>query len=297
MAPTNPGPDLAIVGAARSGTSNLAAHLSAHPRIDPSAVKEPNYFSRHLDRGADWYEEFFQPREDGLVRLDASVSYTFPQFPDAIARLVDASPSVLVVYVVREPVARAVSHFQYYRHYFGHEHAADFGTALRRDTYYTDVSDYRRWLDVLAKELPREQVLVVPFAAVTRSTQEVAEVVCARLGLDPPRDVAEQAAAHRNNVVTFRNEGVRRATRWLRHSRAYPAVRRFLGAGTLRRIRSAVTTVPKVESLDEALASCDQSQRADLDALRADATSAVAVWLTEQDERLRLTWSADWPGR
>ena len=140
------GPDLAIVGAARSGTSLLAAHFTAHPQIDASAVKEPNYFSRQFDEGPEWYESYFSPRSEDLYRLDASVSYTYPQFPDAIDRLVSASPAALVIYVVRDPIQRAVSHYQFYRHYFEREPAASFGEALARDSFYADVSDYRRWL-------------------------------------------------------------------------------------------------------------------------------------------------------
>jgi hypothetical protein len=297
MDPRTPGPDIAVLGAARSGTSLLAAQLAAHPDIDASAVKEPNYFSRHFDRGPEWYEGYFEPRASGRLRLDASVSYTFPQFPEAPSRLFSASPSVFVVYVVRDPIPRAVSHFQYYRHYFGHESAPDFGTALRRDSYYTDVSDYRRWLDTLATTFPKEQVLVVPFAAVTRSSHAVAEVVCSLVGLGRPPDAEAVAASHRNNVVAFRSDRIRRATRTLRHSRFYPAVRRTLGATTLRRIRSMVTSVPETRSFEQELASCDDAQRASLEALRIDASAAVQAWLADQDRRLGMAWSTDWPLR
>ena len=44
------GPDLAIVGSARSGTTFLAAQLAEHPSIDAGAVKEPNFFSREYGR-------------------------------------------------------------------------------------------------------------------------------------------------------------------------------------------------------------------------------------------------------
>jgi hypothetical protein len=293
--PRTPGPDVAIVGAARSGTSLLAAHLAAHPAVDASAVKEPNYFSRNFDRGPEWYERYFAPRAPGLLRLDASVSYTFPQFPEALGRLAVTSPSAFVVYVVRDPVRRAVSHFDYYRHYFAHEEAADFGSALRRDSYYLDVSDYRRWLTALTDALPREQVLVVPFAAVTRSSHAVATVVCRQVGLAAPPHAEKDAARHRNNVVAFRSDHVRRATRLLRHSRFYPGVRRVVGAKTLRRIRSTVTTEPATPSFEESLASCDAVQLEALEALGSDAAAAVADWLAEQDTRLGLGWSPEWP--
>jgi hypothetical protein len=289
------GPDLAIVGAARSGTSLLAAHLTAHPQIDASAVKEPNYFSRNLERGPEWYESYFSPRSEGLYRLDASVSYTYPQFPDAVDRLVADSPSVLAIYVVRDPIQRAVSHYQFYRHYFEREPAATFGEALARDSYYPDVSDYRRWLDVLSAALPPEQLLVVPFSALTASSHAVAEVVCARLGISPPaQEIEKEATLHQNNVVTFRSDRVRRITRSLRRSRLYPVVRRTVGADRMRRIRGAVTSVPKTPSLAESLASCSADQLAQLEKLRIGADEAVQQYLREQDARMSLGWSEQW---
>jgi hypothetical protein len=189
-----------------------------------------------------------------------------------------------------------VSHFEYYRHYFAHESAPDFASALHRDSYYTDVSDYRRWLDALSLALPPEQLLVVPFAVVTRSGDAAAAAVCERLGLSPPPpSAARQAAGHRNNVVTFRSDRVRRLTRTLRHSRAYPRVRKVVGADRLRRIRSVVTSVPKSVSFEEALSGCDEGQLAALDALRVSAEGAVEEWLKDQDQRLGLTWAAQWP--
>ena len=107
--PPSTGPDVAVVGAARSGTTYLAAQLAAHPMIDAPAVKEPNFYSRYLDKGEAWYDDLFPPRAPGHLRLDASVSYTFPHFPDALAALAKASPtrrsSTSCVTPSREPSA------------------------------------------------------------------------------------------------------------------------------------------------------------------------------------------------
>ncbi|MEP7334973.1 MAG: hypothetical protein ABI717_04260 [Actinomycetota bacterium] len=40
------GPNLFVVGAAKSGTTSLWAHLDAHPDIYMSHPKEPHFFSR-----------------------------------------------------------------------------------------------------------------------------------------------------------------------------------------------------------------------------------------------------------
>lgn len=289
------GPDLALVGAARSGTSLLAAHLSAHPSIDPGSVKESNYFSRHLDRGEDWYNGLYQPRSPELARLDASVSYTYPQFGAALGKLASAAPDVSVVYVARDPLPRAVSHFLFYRYYFKREPAPDFGSALRSDSYYTDVSDYAHWLAELRATFSPERLLVVPFSAVTRSGHDVAAAVCEFAGLPAPPDDAEgTAGAHQNNVVEFRSESARKAAKALRTSRFYPAVRGLVGAQRLRKLRSLVTRKPVLPSVEQEMASCDEEQLAMLRSLQDRSRSAISDHLAEQETRLPHGWAQLW---
>lgn len=288
------GPDLVIAGAARSGTSLLAARLSTHPEIDAPSVKEPNYFSRHLDKGLDWYDGFFPDRRPGALRLDASVSYTYPQHPEALPALAAVSPGAQLVYLARDPVERAVSHYLFYRHYFEREPAATFGAALDAGDYYLGVSDYRHWLEAMTSCFPADRVLVVPFPTLTRDDAEVAAVVCRQVGLTPPPAEDREVSVHRNDTRTFRNDRVRRMTRALRHSSAYPKVRQALGPYLMRRVRAVATTKPSMPSVDEALASCSAEQLARLEELRLSAGEAVRDRVKAQDDALGLSWLLDW---
>jgi len=292
---TSAGPGLVIAGAARSGTSTLAAALREHPAIDPGATKEPNFFSRHYDRGWEWYESLYAERADGLLRMDASTSYTYPQFPDALGRLAKAAPDSFLVYVVREPIARAVSHYLMRRHTLRLEDAPTFGAALSASSYYTDVSDYKHWLAQLEKHSSPGKLLVVPFAALTASSHDVATVVCQRLELEPPPLNIETVVAHRNNVVEFRGTVALKAVKILRQSRVYPRIRAAVGATRVRDIRSRMIKSSPMPTVEEALATCSAYQRTELDELRGNIAQSVSTWLAEQDSRLGLTWSASWP--
>src|SRR6476646_2698241 len=115
------GPDVVIIGAARSGTSFLSATLGRHPGIDAGSVKEPNFYSSRWSKSPEWYDHLYQPRKLGLLRVDASVSYTYPQHPAALERVRAANPDVLVVYTMREPLAKLVSHYQLFRYYYGQQ--------------------------------------------------------------------------------------------------------------------------------------------------------------------------------
>ncbi len=137
------GPDVVVAGAARSGTSFLSALLATHPGIDPGAVKESNYFSREYDRGPAWYDGLYSARRPGLRRLDGSMSYTFTHFPEAIPRLAADAGDAVVVYAIRHPITRLVSHFQLHRDYFTNEPAETLGEALTFSDVYSGAERLR----------------------------------------------------------------------------------------------------------------------------------------------------------
>jgi Sulfotransferase domain len=294
--PRGPGPHVALIGAARSGTTYLAAQLASHPAIDPGVIKEPNYFSREFDRGRDWYDSLYQPAAEGLLWLDASTSVTVPQFPHALDRLRDASPGAFVVYVVREPVERAVSHYLYLRHYFRAEDAATFGAGLATNPLYLGTSDYAHWLSRITGNFPPEQVLVVPFGLLKGNDPVVATVAFEQLGLDA-MEIPESAIEHRNDVVAFKHQIYRSAYRRIRATRLYPWARRHLGRDRTRRIRAAVTRQTALPTREEALATCTAEQRDELTALERRGRDAVRHYLVDQDRRIGLQWLSAWqPG-
>jgi Sulfotransferase domain len=290
-----PGPDLVIAGAARSGTSYLAALLSAHPEIDAGAVKEPNYFSREFHRGVEWYERLYEPRQAGLRRLDSSVSYTFPHFPAALSNLAVASPDAVVVYVVREPVARALSHYRLHHDYFGIESAEDFGSAIRRNPIYLGAGNYADWLQRLNVLFPSEQMLLVPFSLLSTDAETVSNRIAGMLGLDPlPDRAVEQARVHRNDVVEFRHATVKRLRRWVKRNGYYPWLRRRVGTQRLRKLRSRLTRQTPPIDLSSALATCTGDDIAAMEKLYTSARTAVMDALREQDGRLHLDWRTSW---
>jgi Sulfotransferase family len=293
--PSSLGPDIVIAGAARSGTSYLAAVLGAHPDIDPGAVKEPNYFSREHERGPRWYDDLYEPRRDGLLRLDGSMSYTFPHFPEAIPRLAAETPKAYVIYSARDPLVRTLSHYQLHRDYFGIEAAQTFGEGLASNPVYIGTSEYDHWLSLLYEFFPADRVLLVPFDVVTQEALAVAARVCDAVGLaPPPADLAPRADAHRNEVVQFRSGAIRWARRLAKRSGAYPWIRRTVGTDRLRRMRSRMTRKVTAEGMDEALATCGPAQLAQLRAMHRASRTATAARLREQDARLGLDWAAIW---
>jgi len=108
-------PDFIIVGAMKSGTSTLAAQIGAQPGLFMTTPKEPNFFSDDAiwNKGADWYRGLFSGAAPGDLKGEASTHYTKrPRYPHTLERMQSfLKTPPRIVYVIRNPIDRAVSHF------------------------------------------------------------------------------------------------------------------------------------------------------------------------------------------
>ena len=103
----------------------------------------------------------------------------------------------------------------------------------------------------------------MPFQASTDDGGAVLDVILNRLGL-PAMDeaTADAASTHRNDVVAFKSEFAHRIVKLVKNNPAYPKFRSLVGGERIRKVRSALTKEAPRESLDEALATCTDEQRA-----------------------------------
>ena len=109
-------PDFYIIGAMKCGTSTLQAQLARLPGVFMCEPKEPNFFSDPdvWKRGMGWYEALFADAAPGQLIGEASTHYTkWPDLPDAPARVAAATPDAKLIYCVRDPLARALSHYRH----------------------------------------------------------------------------------------------------------------------------------------------------------------------------------------
>lgn len=103
-------PNLFIPGAAKSGTSSLHEYLSQHPQIYMSKIKEPHFFARpEFPEGLDEYEKLFAPGSAFAYRGESSTSYMV--YPDVIGRILTYVESPKFIFILRNPVDRAISHY------------------------------------------------------------------------------------------------------------------------------------------------------------------------------------------
>lgn len=99
----------------RCGTTALFSYLASHPQLSPSRRKEVHYFDLQYHRGDAWYKRQFRidraASEDRLRLLfESSPYYMFD--PRAPARIHATAPAVKLIFLLRDPIERAISHYQ-----------------------------------------------------------------------------------------------------------------------------------------------------------------------------------------
>ncbi len=187
-------PDFLIIGAMKSGTTTLYRDLMAHPRIFMSTPKEPHNLcdDRVLtDTGRAEYAALFKSAGGEQLAGEASTGYTkLPDYPGVPARASAVLPAHFkVIYIVREPVSRAISH---------HTHATASGVvtdpvdvAMRQHPMFINWGLYamqiQPWLDALGPD----RVRIIRFETYVGRRTAGVEDVSRFLGIDPRPDLIQ----------------------------------------------------------------------------------------------------------
>lgn len=115
-------PSYFIVGTKRGGTTSLSAYLHQHPNVmQPLVEKGCRYFDVNYERGWEWFVQNMPPAkeadraeaETGIRPLVGESSPYYSFLPEAPQRIADAFPDARLLFIVRDPVFRAWSHFNY----------------------------------------------------------------------------------------------------------------------------------------------------------------------------------------
>jgi len=104
-------PDVVGIGCRRCGSSTLHGALNQHPEIG-KPPRGLHYFSQHFAYGESWYADQLSSHASGRIRLEFSVSYTYPEFcNDAAERISQLVPNAKLFAILRNPIDRAFSDY------------------------------------------------------------------------------------------------------------------------------------------------------------------------------------------
>ncbi|MGD1714634.1 sulfotransferase family protein [Dapis sp. BLCC M172] len=174
-----------IIGAAKSGTTSLFDYLSQHPEICAcQPKKEPNFFAsdKNWSKGFDWYQSLWKWNASlHQIALDGSTYYTnYPDLPNAAERILQIKAKFKFIYILRNPVERIESHYNFVRSYINKPNVS-FSEEL---DHYITVSKYAMQLDEYDKRFPAEDILILYFEDLKSKPTELVKKICEFLNVD-----------------------------------------------------------------------------------------------------------------
>lgn len=197
-------PHFIVIGAMKAGTTSLFTYLSAHPEVFLHPRKELSFFvwPSH-EQVVSRYEAFFTNAPPGARCGDVSTQYAkYPMFKEVPRRIAALLPDVRLIYAVRDPVRRAISH--YHHEVLIGNSPAPIDEALRSDPIYVDFGRYRMQLSHYEPYFAPEQVHVVVLEELQRSPAGEMRRILQHIGCDPnrlPQNLDRRANVSSERVV------------------------------------------------------------------------------------------------
>jgi hypothetical protein len=283
--------DAVIAGVNKAGTTSLFVSLSEHPDVVASAIKETRYFlparwGAPLEPASVW-DGYFAAHPDRPVRLEATPSYFYGGA--AVARaLTRVLGRPRVVLVLRDPVARAISFFEYQKvrlrfppemtieEYLAEADALGdaVGTTPETEKFMAVRGGrYADWLPEWWDVLGRDAVRLVWFEELVGDDgATVVRDVATWLGLDPDRLPAAGLRSE-NRTTAYRHARLQRFALW-----ANDTAERWLRRvpGLKRRLRALYF---RVNGRSEAASPVADATRAELEHRFAEPNARLAALL------------------
>lgn len=166
-------PTFLIIGALKCGTSSLHYYLDLHPEIAMSRPKELNFFIDdspeggrpkaeygNWSRGTDWYQQHFPADTSASVLGEASPHYTVPSHGGVAERINSLLPEVKLIYLIRDPIDRMVSHYLHERAVGREARTMEEALCDERGPYF-QVSQYWASLVPFLARFPTERLLLL----------------------------------------------------------------------------------------------------------------------------------------
>lgn len=182
-------PDFLIVGVMKGGTTTLFYDLGRHPDLFMPDPKEPEILVRECGTEAILaaYDYHFRAARPDQRCGEASTAYTKRPDHEGVARVAREAlgPDVRILYMTRDPVARAVSHYLHDRQ---HQLVAPgFAEAIRAHPRYCEYGRYAWQLAPWREAFGDANVLEIAMERYSADRVAWLDRVCTFLGVDPAR--------------------------------------------------------------------------------------------------------------
>ena len=261
-------PNFLIIGAAKAGSTALAAYLGSHPDVFMASEKEVHFFDDHFQRGVDWYASRFEAVRGERAVGDATPTYMYTD--EAIGRMADLLPDAKLIAILRNPVDRAYSHYWWMRALDERRPFADavhdeiLGREEADPEKYVAAGRYLERLERVCGYYPRSSLHVVILEELRASARASYAEVCRFLGVDDQVVPPNLGAVH-NPAYRLRSPALRT---WMLRLHAWRRLPFDIAVRIDRMNRVAFQPPPM-----------DRHVRAELEGYYEKHNAALAAWL------------------
>ena len=169
--------NLFVLGAQKSGTSSLHYYLKHVNDIYMCDAKETFFFARDDWHDYDAYHQQHYQNADAKYVGESSTAYTMqPAYPNVAPRLSEYNPDAKLIYIVRDPIERAISN--YWWNVYLCKETRSLSEAIRADLQYQQTSDYALQIQPYLELFDVEQIKFVLFEDLKESPQKVIKQLC-----------------------------------------------------------------------------------------------------------------------
>ncbi len=197
---TSKKPNFIIIGFMKCGTTSLYHYLVQHPQVLPASQKEIMFFSNDklFRLGVDWYKSNFPPIPDdsGYITGEASTLYVMSEL--YAKRVWESIPDTKLIVLLRNPVARSVSHYYFNQKTLGRNKSLEqiVNAEIKDINQQQNIGDWidgkqglvftglyfyflEKWLGIF----PKQQFLILTMEGLVQTPQSVMDRVFDFLGL------------------------------------------------------------------------------------------------------------------
>ena len=198
-------PNLILGGAQKSGTTTMHRLLESHGDVYfPRKPQELHYFDHEPNyrKGLDWYARHFRAWNGEKVIAQTSPNYLY--LPEVPQRIHEVLPDARSIFILRNPVDRAYSHYWNTVRYGWESESFEEGLHRevsriaqgpreRRRYSYVDRGRYATQLERYAQLFPRDNILVVLLDELKANRSCVCQRIGEFLSIDPAQFALAQS--------------------------------------------------------------------------------------------------------
>lgn len=278
----------------KCASTTLHGDLEQHPDIfcgkkELDAITEPGRYSVE-----DIYRRNFSGAKPDQLLGDVSTSYSMlPQYPGVPSKAKQFSSDLKIIYIVREPLSRTLSHHKHMTNWSGAGRMGpDINDAIKHHPELIHYSCYAMQLQPWIDAFGMERVLVVRFEDYVSQRKATVDRVIKFLGL-PVRDLQlEESGANRSQDRRYAGK----LTLWIYRSFFFQrlvqpltptGLKGFLRLLLLKKSKSTLIP-PTAETVDFVI----DSVREDVSKLQTMLSLKEPMWDLDTARQKQLEWSA-----